>query len=73
MIPGFLFGYEDDLACITDGILGGGGEESSQGESKESSWEDQWGEWEGEDGWRRRKRSIPSYRYRIKPPSSFKL
>lgn len=61
-VGGFLFGYEDDLACITDGILGGGGEESSQGESTDSTWEDQWGEWEEEDGWRRRKRSIPSYR-----------
>ena len=56
---GFLFGYEDELACITDPlgpILGVGDDDDD---------EDSWGDdWDDEEGWRRRrrKRDIPSYR-----------
>ena len=56
---GFLFGYEDELACITDPlgpILGVGDDDED---------EDSWGDdWDDEEGWRRRrrKRDIPSYR-----------
>ena len=61
--PGFLFGYEDELACITDplgGLVGGLGDGGEAGEEDGESW----GEW-GDDDWgwrRRRKREIPSYR-----------
>ena len=55
---GFLFGYEDELACITDPlgpILGVGDDDEDE------SWGD---DWDDEEGWRRRrrKRDIPSYR-----------
>ena len=57
---GFLFGYEDELACITDPlgpILGVGDDD----EDDDDSWGD---DWDDEEGWRRRrrKREIPSYR-----------
>ena len=60
---GFLFGYEDELACITDPlgpILGVGDDDDDEDE-------DSWGDdWDDEEGWRRRrrrrKRDIPSYR-----------
>ena len=62
--PGFLFGYEDELACITDplgGLVGGNGgggdgEDEEDGESWLGDWGDDWG-WK-----RRKKREIPSYR-----------
>ena len=58
---GFLFGYEDELACITDplgGLVGGLGGEGEVEEDDEG-WGDDW-----EEDWkRRRKREIPSYRW----------
>ena len=62
--PGFLFGYEDELACITDplgGLVGGNG--GGDGDGEEGGEESWWGEWGDDWGWRRRKkREIPSYR-----------
>jgi len=61
-VGGFLFGYEDELACITDPlgpILGVGDDDDDDDD------DDSWGDdWDDEEGWRRRrrKREIPSYR-----------
>merc|ERR1712012_835220 len=59
---GFFFGYEDELACITDPlgpILGVG--DDDEDDDDDDSWGD---DWDDEEGWRRRrrKREIPSYR-----------
>ena len=59
-----MFGYEDELACITDplgGLVGGHGDGE---EEEEEDGEESWGDWADDWGWRRRKkREIPSYRW----------
>ena len=55
-VGGFLFGYEDDLACI------GQIEESLTDDDDDSS-DDDWDVWEDDDFFfRRKRRSVPNYR-----------
>ncbi len=62
LLSGFLFGYEDELACILDGDSGATGGETADQENEEEEWVD----WE-EDQQQQIKQEttldgIPSYR-----------
>ena len=65
-VSGFLFGYEDELACILDGDSGAPGGEAQETNEEE---EDDWVDWNEEDKEEKEKKEevktldgIPSYR-----------
>ena len=58
-VGGFLFGYEDDLACV------GQFEDTLDTEESEDDLDDEWGDWNDDSNdffFRRKKRSVPNYR-----------
>jgi len=64
-VSGFLFGYEDELACILDGDSGASGGEAPETNEEE----DEWVDWNEEDKEEKEKKEeaktldgIPSYR-----------
>ena len=59
MFLGFLFGYEDELACLGQFVAA----DTNTNDSNEN--DDDWDDWDEEEDdffFRRKKRSVPNYR-----------
>jgi hypothetical protein len=76
MLSGFLFGYEDELACILDGNSGTTPEEAKDTKEEE---EEEWVDWNEEDNDEQEEKvkttldGIPSYRLVVCEVYSVKL